>query len=246
MKKFWDVVFWVLLPSVAFAIYVYKKDRSKFAAAGVIVSLTPLAIMLQLFVCLLVVSAYYLADNSSLYCDAVSHMNRGEYTEALRNFENYTFFTLPSKRDSANYISAQKHIKQLKLLAAKEEQRKQRIKAEEQRRAHQEKLWQQTEQRHAEIAQYLVDYNHNCEQYKHAFQIADSHPQWDTYTCCCIAFKTLRIGMTKEQVIMSIGKPDDINRTVTENSVSEQWCYGVGLYLYFDSSHGDTLEAYQN
>jgi hypothetical protein len=41
------------------------------------------------------------------------------------------------------------------------------------------------------------------------------------------------LGMTKDMVIESWGKPEDINRTVTTYSVSEQWIYGE-KYLYFD------------
>ena len=42
------------------------------------------------------------------------------------------------------------------------------------------------------------------------------------------------IGMTKEMVIESIGKPDDINRTVGSWGVHEQWVYDKrGLYIYF-------------
>jgi hypothetical protein len=40
------------------------------------------------------------------------------------------------------------------------------------------------------------------------------------------------IGMTKEMAELSLGKPEKINRTVTEESVSEQWVY-PGVYLYF-------------
>ena len=40
--------------------------------------------------------------------------------------------------------------------------------------------------------------------------------------------------MTKEMVIESIGKPDDINRTVGSWGVHEQWVYDKrGLYIYF-------------
>lgn len=43
------------------------------------------------------------------------------------------------------------------------------------------------------------------------------------------------IGMTKQQVIESWGKPDDINRTVGRWGVHEQWVYGnYGTYLYFE------------
>ena len=46
----------------------------------------------------------------------------------------------------------------------------------------------------------------------------------------------IRIGMNKEMVIASWGRPKDINRTVTAHSVSEQWIYGTlrnRIYVYF-------------
>lgn len=43
-----------------------------------------------------------------------------------------------------------------------------------------------------------------------------------------------RIGMTKAQALKSCwGKPESVNRTTTAYSVSEQWVYGYGSYLYF-------------
>ena len=43
------------------------------------------------------------------------------------------------------------------------------------------------------------------------------------------------IGMTAEEVRNSQwGAPDDINSTTTANSVTEQWVYGNGRYLYFE------------
>ncbi len=40
------------------------------------------------------------------------------------------------------------------------------------------------------------------------------------------------IGMTKEMAIFSWSEPQKINKTITSNSVSEQWVYD-GSYLYF-------------
>ncbi len=40
--------------------------------------------------------------------------------------------------------------------------------------------------------------------------------------------------MTSKQVMLSWGKPEDINRTVTTYGTSEQWVYGMGTYVYFD------------
>jgi len=43
------------------------------------------------------------------------------------------------------------------------------------------------------------------------------------------------IGMTKEEVKNSFwGSPQKINRTTTAYSVSEQWVYGNGRYVYFE------------
>ena len=45
----------------------------------------------------------------------------------------------------------------------------------------------------------------------------------------------IAIGMTKEMVISSFGKPDDINRTVTQYGINEQWVYeSRDMYLYFE------------
>jgi hypothetical protein len=44
----------------------------------------------------------------------------------------------------------------------------------------------------------------------------------------------LEIGMTKEEVLEIFGKPKNINRTITANSVSEQWVYSDDIYLYFN------------
>jgi len=46
--------------------------------------------------------------------------------------------------------------------------------------------------------------------------------------------RKIRLGMTKQQVIESWGKPKDINRTVSRYSVHEQWVYS-NAYLYFEN-----------
>jgi DNA repair exonuclease SbcCD ATPase subunit len=52
----------------------------------------------------------------------------------------------------------------------------------------------------------------------------------------------LAIGMTKEMVIDSWGKPDEVNRTVGSWGVHEQWVYGE-TYLYIEN---DTLTSFQD
>jgi hypothetical protein len=55
------------------------------------------------------------------------------------------------------------------------------------------------------------------------------------------------IGWTKDMVIESIGKPNDINRSVGSWGVHEQWVYGTDIshtkYLYFENG---ILKSYQN
>jgi len=50
------------------------------------------------------------------------------------------------------------------------------------------------------------------------------------------------IGMTKEMAIISLGSPNDINRTVGTWGVHEQWIY-ENRYLYFENGK---LTSYQN
>ncbi len=55
------------------------------------------------------------------------------------------------------------------------------------------------------------------------------------------------IGMTSEMAIDSWGHPDDINKTVLENNIREQWIYrklnSNDVYLYFDN---EVLTSWQD
>lgn len=46
---------------------------------------------------------------------------------------------------------------------------------------------------------------------------------------------TIRIGMTKDEVLERWGKPEDINRTINAYSTSEQWVYPNYKYVYFEN-----------
>lgn len=50
------------------------------------------------------------------------------------------------------------------------------------------------------------------------------------------------IGMTTEEATDSWGEPKDINRTITEDIVHEQWVYGMGKYLYFENGELKTIQ----
>lgn len=45
----------------------------------------------------------------------------------------------------------------------------------------------------------------------------------------------IALGMNKQEVIASIGRPNDINKTVGIWGVHEQWIYGDRRYLYFEN-----------
>ena len=55
-------------------------------------------------------------------------------------------------------------------------------------------------------------------------------------------WKKILLGITKERVISLVGKPDQINRTIGEWGVHEQWVYGR-TYLYFENG---ILTAWQD
>jgi hypothetical protein len=55
--------------------------------------------------------------------------------------------------------------------------------------------------------------------------------------------KEIGIGMTKEQVVLSWGKPKDIHRHVGRWGVHEQWVYSDNVFLYFEN---DILTSWQD
>lgn len=57
-------------------------------------------------------------------------------------------------------------------------------------------------------------------------------PKWDKATAEIIKQRKIKLGMTEQQVLLSWGKPERINKTVGSSGVHEQWVYGVGQYVY--------------
>lgn len=51
----------------------------------------------------------------------------------------------------------------------------------------------------------------------------------------------VKIGMSKDECELSWGKPNDINETIFENSISEQWVYEKN-YLYFENGVLKTIQ----
>ena len=67
-----------------------------------------------------------------------------------------------------------------------------------------------------------------------AGKLCAKHTTWQKEDCDLIVKKSISIGMSKEQVILSIGKPEKINTTSFANSTNEQWVYGDD-YIYFEN-----------
>lgn len=76
-----------------------------------------------------------------------------------------------------------------------------------------------TPMKEKQIAKDTLEYNQNLEK-----SLADKKNQG------------VSIGMSSEDVLLSSwGKPEKINKTTTENNISEQWIYGNSKYIYFDN-----------
>jgi hypothetical protein len=65
---------------------------------------------------------------------------------------------------------------------------------------------------------------------------------WAASTTKAVIARQIKFGMSREQVRMSWGEPDDIHRTVIPGQVSEQWIYGR-QYVYFTNG---TVTAWQD
>lgn len=75
------------------------------------------------------------------------------------------------------------------------------------------------------------------------FETYPIDPTWDRNIIEAIENQQVLFGMTKEQVILSWDRPEDINRTVTQYGIHEQWIYFGPKYLYFENNK---LTSYQD
>lgn len=83
------------------------------------------------------------------------------------------------------------------------------------------------------LTQYIEQTNNKTE--KRAKSIHDASPDWEKEDCINIAEGKIWVGMSKEMVLKSRGRPSDINRTVGSWGIHEQWVYGIlGPYLYLE------------
>ena len=59
---------------------------------------------------------------------------------------------------------------------------------------------------------------------------------WDNSIVELITDKKVKLTMSAEQVLLSWGKPQNINQSIGSYGVHEQWIYGSGQYLYFENN----------
>jgi hypothetical protein len=67
---------------------------------------------------------------------------------------------------------------------------------------------------------------------------------WSVSVVEAIKKQAIRLGMTRDQVLLSWGKPTKINRTVTAAGTSEQWVYDK-QYLYLTDDKVTALQEEQ-
>ena len=75
-------------------------------------------------------------------------------------------------------------------------------------------------------------------------KVCVDHPDWSHAFCDLIAKKSIALGMTKDQVELSIGEPDNINTTSTTYGSTEQWVYGYD-YVYFTNGVVDSVQQHK-
>ncbi len=76
-----------------------------------------------------------------------------------------------------------------------------------------------------------------------AIRLAELTKKYGTKNAKLIMESVVQIGWSKQMCIESWGEPSDINKTITSNTVHEQWVYGNNQYLYFEDGK---LTAIQN
>ncbi|WP_291271860.1 hypothetical protein [Geothrix sp.] len=54
--------------------------------------------------------------------------------------------------------------------------------------------------------------------------------------------RKIKLGLTKEQVLLSWGHPNSVVTTVSAQGFTQQWIYGLGEYIYFN---GDRVTSWQ-
>ena len=89
------------------------------------------------------------------------------------------------------------------------------------------------------LVEWIVDYNPCRLKVSNDFY----YKKWcdeNTYRCECDKNPQtcIRIGMTSNEVSLSIGSPKSKNKTITNGVISEQWVYDKKFYQYIYIENG--------
>ena len=78
-------------------------------------------------------------------------------------------------------------------------------------------------------------------------EVLRRNSQWDAAVKQDVLAGFVKLGMTKNQVLASWGKPQEINRTVFKEYQREQWVYQRGYqkgrYIYFVNDKVDSWQS---
>jgi len=104
-----------------------------------------------------------------------------------------------------------------------------------------------TEDAQKQGAQALVAHNARPEDLQHLKRPAvreacTKHSDWDMVTCKAVDEKEVMIGMTVEQVRLSVGKPNSVNTTISAGRQHEQWVYGWD-YVYLENGVVSSMQS---
>lgn len=97
-------------------------------------------------------------------------------------------------------------------------------------------FWDTNKTKHSELHDSVVE---NLIKLKHQYSLYNKY-----YVDSNMKVYKPKIGMTKNEV-MAFTKyiaPEDINKTTTKSSISEQYCYSNGDYLYFENGILSTIQ----
>ena len=150
-----------------------------------------------------------------------------------------SIFDVVESKELKEFIKNKK-IEKAKLRKEEEKRKKERIKKEQDEWERQAKIeqdeWKRQQdkwKRQAKIEQDEWERQAKIKRQQREKRIIETYSVffWNT-----IINNQIQLGMTKEMVIDSWGRPDDINRTVGSWGVHEQWVYERNkTYLYFEN-----------
>lgn len=98
-----------------------------------------------------------------------------------------------------------------------------------------QKIERSKQAREEVLAKAIEEHNHSEEYYKNLAAASQEIEEMIRSVKTDKVLDPLIIGDSSSKVLQYYGKPEKVNRTVTQYSVSEQWVYGNGIYIYIEN-----------